>query len=205
MAESFVQVAPDSTGKMLRTETSVQGANTVHAEVMALQDPVGNLIGSHLVSGGAALQTEIVDSGAVPFARASAANVLVQTGTNALMTAPPGYWSAVSFPTLNTVASAVRAAGGSLVRHVCTGASFAISEPATAVAFQGFVQILDGSTIIWQQAVSVGAGTAINGVTINITGLNLVGSFNSTMTASFNAAAGANTQESAVLMGYDVS
>lgn len=204
MAESFVQVAVDSTGKMLRTETSVQGGNTVHAEVMVVQDVNGNLIGSSTVPG-VGLQAALAAMDGTSFARQSAAVAASQIGTNAQQVALPGNWSVVSFPATNTAAVAVKAAGGAGVRHVCTAVSFGLGQPATALAFLGNLQILDGVTIIWQKAISSGAGTAVNGQSIDISGLALVGSANASMTAQFSAAAGAATQESVTLMGYDLS
>src|SRR5260370_16190444 len=103
MAESFVTVAPDSTGKQLRTQTSVQGGNTVHEEVMVLADAAGNMVGTS-TSQTAALQVALQDIGAVSFARASAANQALQTGTNAQQVALPGNWSVVASPAAGAVA-----------------------------------------------------------------------------------------------------
>jgi hypothetical protein len=136
---------------------------------------------------------------------ASAANLAATSGVGVAVVAPPGQWTVVSFPATATQASAVKAAGAAGVRHVCTGLSFALSQPATALAFQGFVQILDGAAVIWKCAFSSGAGTAINGQSINITGLNLVGTAATSMTAQFGTAGGLATQQSAVLIGYDIT
>lgn len=125
------------------------------------------------------------------------------SGVNPIKILGDGDFSVVSFPAVATQAAAVKAAGAAGVRHVCTGASFGFSQPVTAVPLQSDVQILDGASIIWRQTfASVTAQTSVN---INVTGLNLVGTAATSMTAQFNAAGGANTQESAVLMGYDVS
>ncbi len=44
MADSFIQVAPDSTGKMMQTYLNTIGGNPVHAEVVSLVDTSGNPI-----------------------------------------------------------------------------------------------------------------------------------------------------------------
>ncbi len=44
MADSFIQVAPDSTGKMMQTYLNTIGGNPVHAEAVGLVDTSGNPI-----------------------------------------------------------------------------------------------------------------------------------------------------------------
>ncbi len=44
MADSFIQVAPDSTGKMMQTYLNTISANAVHAEAVSLVDTSGNPI-----------------------------------------------------------------------------------------------------------------------------------------------------------------
>lgn len=45
MAESYTQVQPDGSGNKIRTETSTQGANTVHQQVVTLAAADGTLLG----------------------------------------------------------------------------------------------------------------------------------------------------------------
>ena len=45
MAESYSQIPPDSTGNKIRTETSTQGGNTVHQQVVTLAHSDGTIIG----------------------------------------------------------------------------------------------------------------------------------------------------------------
>jgi hypothetical protein len=45
MAESYSQIQPDSTGNKIRTETSSQGGNTVHQQVVSLANSDGTLLG----------------------------------------------------------------------------------------------------------------------------------------------------------------
>lgn len=93
MAESFVQVAPDSSGKLLRTETSTQGGNTVHQEVVTLADTSGNLINSGQLAG--SIATATVPSGATMLdvgGTASAAAVSVTlTGSGGVTTYIEGF------------------------------------------------------------------------------------------------------------------
>lgn len=52
MAEGFIQLPPDSTGKKARTEEFTVGANDVHMPVEVAADPAGNLLdGSGRVQG----------------------------------------------------------------------------------------------------------------------------------------------------------
>lgn len=46
MAEGYVALPPDSTGKKARTQELTVGANTVEQPVETLADPAGNLIGA---------------------------------------------------------------------------------------------------------------------------------------------------------------
>lgn len=45
MAESYSQIQPDSTGNKIRTETSTQGGQTVHQQVVSLANADGTLLG----------------------------------------------------------------------------------------------------------------------------------------------------------------
>ena len=45
MAESYSQIQPDSTGNKIRTETSTQGGNTVHQQVVTLAHSDGTILG----------------------------------------------------------------------------------------------------------------------------------------------------------------
>lgn len=51
MAVGVVQVAPDSTGKFLRTRTRTEGANTVHEQIVATRSTNRDTIASGWVSG----------------------------------------------------------------------------------------------------------------------------------------------------------
>lgn len=65
MAESYVQVPPDSTGKQMRTQTG--GPNSAHAAVQVLSDATGNLVTTTAIGTRQALDLNIAGSaGGVP-------------------------------------------------------------------------------------------------------------------------------------------
>ncbi len=111
---------------------------------------------------------------------------------------PLGTWTVVSTPAAATQASAVKVAGGADIRHVCTGicASFAGTAANAAV----LVNILDGSNIVWSEYLIA----VTNDVrSINILGLNIVGTPAASMTLQFAAAGIAGTLQSVTLIGFD--
>lgn len=204
MSESFVQVAVDSTGKMLRTQTSVQGGNTVHEEVMVLADAVGNMVGTS-TSQTAALQVALQDIGAVSFQRNSAANLAAATQTGAQVVASPGTWTATNTPAAATQATVSRVAGGAGVRHVCNSISASIAAVATGTTAVMQAVLRDGATgagtILWSTVMAVVPNTS---TAVNLTGLSILGSANTAMTIEFTAAGAATTIESVTISGYDV-
>lgn len=69
MAESLIQVQPDSTGGKVRTETSTQGGQTVHQQVISLANSDGTLMGLSSTAtqtsvAGAAISTSLLASNA---------------------------------------------------------------------------------------------------------------------------------------------
>ena len=52
MAESYSQIQPDSTGNKIRTETSTQGGQTVHQQVVSLANADGTLLDAPTTSAG---------------------------------------------------------------------------------------------------------------------------------------------------------
>jgi hypothetical protein len=137
----------------------------------------------------------------------SAANLSANTGTGSLVVTAPGYWTSTATAAVNVVATTTKAAGGSGVRHVCTGimASFKANTTAPAAALVTLV-LRDGAsvtgTILWQETMTLQA-VAGDKDAINLTGLNIPGSAATAMTLEFTGAGGANTFENANLVGYD--
>lgn len=212
IAESFVQVAPDSTGKQLRTETSTQGANTVHSEVIVVSDSVGSLVGSSS-NAASALQVALQDSTATAFLRNSASNLAAATQAQAQMVAFPGFWTATSAPVVATLASASKAAGGAGVVHVCTGISVSWSSDGTnnGAAQQVVVALRNGAsgagTILWQWNLAITTTTAINPTNygqFSLSGLSIPGSANTAMTLEFTGTASSHEFYTANICGYYV-
>lgn len=119
-------------------------------------------------------------------------------------------WMASVAQGSNTRATANKAAGGAGVRHICTGLQATMVSLATPVApALASLQLRDGAT---------GAGTLLgtwymacpmtasgNAVPIQLTGLNIRGSANTTMTLEFDTSAGTNVFQAVVLQGISVT
>lgn len=166
--------------------------------------------GAAVVASAAGVQKTGIASGATgnSFVEATATNMAATVSATGGQISPlPGNWSVVSFPAVTTKASASKAAGAAGVRHVCTGASFSFQQPAAVVALASNLQIRDGATgagtIIWQQTFN--STVASTTVSVNLTGLNIIGTAATAMTAEFAVAGGLNTQEAVVLTGYSTS
>lgn len=118
-------------------------------------------------------------------------------------------WSVTSAPAAATQASAVRAAAGAGIRHVCTAVSIVVSGGPVAPAAQTLTfNLRDGATgagailATWTVGVEAAAGRS---VVVNLSGLAIGGSAATAMTLEGSAAPGANTLESVALFGYDTA
>jgi hypothetical protein len=109
-------------------------------------------------------------------------------------------WTATSAPVAGTVASAVLAAALGK-RHICTGVTFSWGAIAAPVATVLTITVLDGATVIWTGVVAVQA--AVGSGQAAITGLNLPGTSNTSMTAQFSAGL-ASVTEAVSMQGYDL-
>lgn len=114
----------------------------------------------------------------------------------------PTDWSVFHNPAVTTQATASKAAGGALMRHVCTGISFSLS----AVVAQPLISVTlrDGAsgagTILWQKQYILPVGAVLD---VNISDLSLPGSLNTAMTLEFSGAPAATNLESVEMTGYD--
>ena len=115
-------------------------------------------------------------------------------------TVGPGNWSVVHTPAAATQAQAIKAAGATGVRHVCTGVSGSIATAGTAQTPLE-VRIKDGTTIIWSKKVSCPA----NSFAAIDCPVSLVGSEATSMTLEFAAAGVAASEQDLTLMGYDLA
>lgn len=128
-------------------------------------------------------------------------------GDQSKLIVEPGHWVANGEPAAGAKASASRAAAAGL-RHICRGISFTLASTNGGSA-EGplLVRLRDGAsgagTVLASWAVSALVGDSRQ---VTITGLSLVGSVNTAMTLEFSAApAGAASQETCTLEGYDTS
>ena len=133
---------------------------------------------------------------------ASAANLTASTANGALVVAARPTWSATNSPGAGSQASAIQAAGGTGVRHVCDCVTFSGGATSSASLTPLTVAVLDGSTVLdsWLVFPS-GTGQSIK--PFSLCGLNLIGSAATAMTAQFSAGL-ANEYEAVTMMGYDI-
>lgn len=223
-----VTVPPDSTGKIIDTNELTVNAKTVERQNISIADPetAGNVayVNSYHhqdanADPGAAKFGVIVEDfpqvfNGTTFDRmygASAANLAGQSGKGANISAPPGQWSVVHAPAVNTQATASKAAGAAGVRHVCTGFVAGLASDGTGMTVPAspvYVVVRDGATgagtIIYETVIGV-VTTAGAATSIVVGGLNLVGTAATAMTAEFTAAGGAHSFETISISGYDVS
>ncbi len=80
MADSFIQVAPDSTGKMMQTYLNTISANAVHAEAVALVDINGNPITTLNVNVGSSINANFTGTVNIAQSNASLLNATVSQG-----------------------------------------------------------------------------------------------------------------------------
>lgn len=138
----------------------------------------------------------------------SAANQVAATTNGAVITERGARWRVTSTPAVSVVASAVKAAGGAGVRHVCDSISFSGGSTTAPVLTKLNVNLRDGAagagTIIWSFTVIVGAATGQNIPPFTASGLNLVGTAATAMTLEFSALL-TNLFEDCSMSGFDVS
>lgn len=163
MSETFVQLPPDGTGKMLRAESLTVGSNVVLQEVMSIADAVGNLLvldgsgrigisnfpASYPVTGTFWQATQPVSMASLPSGAATAANQATEISSLASIVAaltnplpvsvsglplPSGAATSALQTTGNTsLASIVTALGGTLA---ISAASLPLPSGASTSALQ---------------------------------------------------------------------
>lgn len=111
-------------------------------------------------------------------------------------------WAANAQATAGTP-SASRVAGASGVRHVCTGISISVAAGATAQT-PVIVNLRDGATGAGTILATWALSAIVNGMgSLNLNGLNLVGSAATAMTLEFAATTATAVVGSVNLFGYD--
>lgn len=131
----------------------------------------------------------------------SAANIAAATQIT-LAVSLPGEWTLTHAPAADTVATASKAAGAAGVRHVLTSvcadltAVAAITAPLTLVVRDGATGV---GAILWQRRLTSPAGETKS---VEVSGLNIVGSPATAMTVEFTAAPGATNFETISATGH---
>lgn len=206
-------VSPTGFERNIATDESGNLISVVSPSTSAGNTPVNLVqISSAAISvSSAGVQRVSIADGATgnSFKEATVANVSALSGAGSQLASRPGDWSVTYASTaLASLASAVKAAGGAGVRHVCTGI-LAVLTPNTLTANPGgfHLYLRDGAS---------GAGTLLSDVLVNIStsantpiiipwsGLNIVGSSSTAMTLEFSGGQ-TGCYESVTLTGYDVS
>ncbi len=80
MADSYIQVAPDGTGKLMQTYLNTISANAVHAEAVCLVDSSGNPITTLNVNVGSSINANFTGTVNVAQSNASLLNATVSQG-----------------------------------------------------------------------------------------------------------------------------
>lgn len=115
-------------------------------------------------------------------------------------------WTVNNTPAVAAQATATKAAGGTGVRHVATGITATLASGSAASTIVS-VNLRDGATgagnILWTGVMTAPIGTSAP--PIELSGLQIMGSPNTAMTLEFSAGAGATTQESVSLQGFESS
>lgn len=116
-------------------------------------------------------------------------------------------WSVVHAAAANTQATASKAAGTAAQRHVCKGFMFTFASLGAPTPEQLDVVIRDGAsgagTIVWSGKISLPA-VAGESKWIGMSGLYLVGTAATAMTAEFSAGGGANDYQSVSIFGETI-
>lgn len=113
-----------------------------------------------------------------------------------------GAFNVVNTPAAAAQATITQAAAGAGISNICNRISASLATVATAQAAAVQLNLRDGATgagtILWSKTFSCGT-TAM--VTVDVTGLYIVGSPNTAMTLEFSAAPVAGAFESVALGG----
>lgn len=117
-------------------------------------------------------------------------------------------WAQGHAPAGNTIATTTKAAGGSGVRHICTGFTVSVTAAGSAPTATTVLALLrDGAsgagTVLWAAVIGIEA-TAGRGSVVSRSGV-WRGTANTAMCLEFAAAGGANTIECVAIEGVSVT
>ncbi len=216
MADSFIQVAPDSTGKMMQTYLNTIGGNPVHAEVVSLVDTSGNPITTLNVNVGSSINANFTGTVNVAQSNASLLNATVSQGgtwnigaitsnvavtgpiTNAQLRASEVSISAASLPLPALASTSTKQSDGTQKTQIC--------DPTNAANIAG---ITSGALNVFLASITANAGTSLNTTNVSIKMLTGAPNLASGQVAATNVAstlvAARALRRSATLRNLDTS
>ncbi len=184
MADSFIQVAPDSTGKMMQTYLNTIGSNAVHAEAVSLVDSSGNPITNLNVNVGSSINANFTGTVNVAQSNAALLNATVSQGgtwnigtlasitnpvtvagtvtatgpiTNTQLRASEVAISAASLPLPTTAATSTKQSDGSQKTQIC--------DPINVLNVAG---VTSGALNVFLASITANAGTSLNTTNVSV-------------------------------------
>ncbi len=166
MADSYIQVAPDGTGKLMQTYLNTLGANAVHAEAVALVDTSGNPITTLNVNVGSSINANF--TGTVNVAQsgtwnigtvATITNPVSVTGpiTNAQLRASEVSITAATLPLPALASTSTKQSDGSQKTQIC--------DPINVSNIAG---ITSGALNVFLASITANAGTSLNTTNVSV-------------------------------------
>ncbi len=167
MADSFIQVAPDGTGKLMQTYLNTISANAVHAEAVCLVDSSGNPITTLNVNVGSSINANF--TGTVNVAQSGTWNI----GTVATITNPVSVMGPITNAQLRASEVAVSAASLPLPALASTSTKQSdgtqktqISDPVNVSNIAG---VTSGALNVFVSSISAtAAGNFINTANVSV-------------------------------------
>ena len=114
---------------------------------------------------------------------------------------PPESWSTSTAVGSGVTASVARATASAGQKHICTGIYASVASTGTAGTVQT-LQLLSGTTPIWQKQMAPGPGTPS---TVDIPNLYIAAASNSRLALAFASGNGVGTYQSVTLTGVTVA
>lgn len=151
----------------------------------------------------------VANSLGTPVLFSEVTDALNPTASRIVLSARPPEWSVNNTSSANAQGTISKAAGAAGVAHVCTGFSAQLQGDATGNADVGIFNLRDGATgagtVLYTLGLTLGAGALAKGTPVIVTGLNIVGSTATAMTAEFSGAGTTHTIQVVNMTGYDIS
>ncbi len=175
MADSYIQVAPDGTGKLMQTYLNTIGSNPVHAEAVSLVDSSGNPITTLNVNVGSSINANFTGTVNVAQSNASLLNATVSQGgtwnitaitgnvavtgpiTNAQLRASEVSISAASLPLPTLASTSTKQSDGSQKTQIC--------DPINVLNVAG---VTSGALNVFLASITANAGTSLNTTNVSV-------------------------------------